>query len=111
MNIRTRGVQAASIIAKTHIMASAIPRLICLLPGRSFGIFWPVWAFGTAVSATRLHRVGRGFESLNAHHLLKNADGLVDDWILGLRVVTSSPSGGRSFHFDLLGMIWGEKNF
>ena len=27
------------------------------------------WALGAAVSASRLHRVGRGFESLSAHHL------------------------------------------
>ena len=28
----------------------------------------PGWAFGAVASASRLHRVGRGFESLNAHH-------------------------------------------
>jgi hypothetical protein len=26
------------------------------------------WALGAVVSASRLHRVGRGFESLSAHH-------------------------------------------
>jgi hypothetical protein len=30
------------------------------------------WALGAAASASRLHRVGRGFESLSAHHFFKD---------------------------------------
>src|SRR6516225_8570789 len=30
--------------------------------------FFSIWALGAVASASRLHRVGRGFESLSAHH-------------------------------------------
>ena len=32
------------------------------------------WALGAVVSASRLHRVGRGFESLSAHHLSRGME-------------------------------------
>ena len=34
------------------------------------------WALGAVVSASRLHRVGRGFESLSAHHFQLRESGL-----------------------------------
>ena len=47
-----------------------IPRYFALrLVKRSWGAYcMRGWALGAVVSASRLHRVGRGFESLSAHH-------------------------------------------
>ena len=72
------------------------------------------WALGAVVSASRLHRVGRGFESLSAHHPRHWPDShgcgrfLGVDALLRLfqsRPFTGQPAGGEDIEFVTFSLI------